>query len=71
MSLHSSEQVAVLSELFSACLKQHCAAIRVPPDFLKLAAHGMQHLHMGCRLSKKGGHNAVAKVRYLLYIHDI
>ena len=42
--LQPSEQVAVLSELFSAYLK-HCNIQAVEPEFLELAARGMQHLH--------------------------
>ena len=42
--LQPSEQVAVLSELFSAYLR-HCNLQAVEPEFLELAARGMQHLH--------------------------
>ena len=42
--LQPSEQVAVLSELFSAYLR-HCNVQEVEPEFLELAARGMQHLH--------------------------
>ena len=42
--LPPSEQVAVLSELFSAYLR-HCNLQAVEPEFLELAARGMQHLH--------------------------
>ena len=42
--LQPSEQVAVLSELFSAYLR-HCNIQAVAPDSLELAACGMQRLH--------------------------
>jgi hypothetical protein len=44
VALHAPEQVAVLSELFAAYLRQHCNVRAVPSDFLELVARGMQHL---------------------------
>ena len=45
VALDASEQVAVLSELYSAYLRQHYNTQAVPSDFLELVARGMQHLH--------------------------
>lgn len=57
--LHSSKQVAALSELcfpFSAYFRRYSTVVAVPPDSLKLAAHGSSiytqgsykcHLHHG------------------------
>ena len=45
MPLHASEQLSVLSELFSAHLQQHYNIRRVPSDFLELVVRGMKHLH--------------------------
>ena len=51
VALHAPEQVAVLSELFAADLRQHCNVRAVPSDFLELAARGMQHLRQKGRMN--------------------
>lgn len=49
MSLGSEEQLSMLSELFSLCMRQTSSA-RVPPaDFIELAVKGMECTHRANR----------------------